>query len=150
MYKSTAKESGRLSRIVDENAIYLCKQDIICINGIFEKGSLVMLKTTPFASDNQHLKIGDFESGCLNNCIAMIGYDPTSSDENFEITPGNFEIYLEVENYVTSKWKALLKERGNIEYGIFSEFRESKFIKNKRKFIESFTLEERVKYKLRG
>lgn len=152
MYRKTKKEPVILSSIVDENTVYICKQDIICKDGIFVQGSLVMLDVMTTYNKNrpQCLKICDFESGCLNDCISQFG-SRSINDYNYEIGAENFDEFFKIEEYVTSKWKNIVAKRGNpddIFSSFFSSFRDNRFINDKRKLIESFTPEERKKYKM--
>lgn len=150
MYKKVKKESVTFESVIDENAIYICNRDIICNDGVFIQGSLVMVEAVPkFVShltDEQNLIICDFKSGCLNNCVSNFGAGAIV-DKNDNITPDNFYDFFEVERKITSMWKHIIDKRGNPD-SIFWNFKDIKFIKNKHKLIESFTLEEREKYKM--
>lgn len=150
MYKKTKIEPVILSDIVDENAVYVCKQNIICKDGIFIQGSLVMLDTSPSFNPNkpQCLKICDFERACSIDCISPFGAS-SINDYNYEIRPENFDEFLKVDEYVTAKYKNIVAKRGLAE-GMFSSFKDNRFIKDRRKLIESFTSEEREKYKMTG
>lgn len=150
MYKKTKKELVTLSSVIKENAVYICKQDIICKDGIFAQGSLVMLDVMNTYNKNepQYLNICDFESGCLNDCISPFGTG-SIADYNYEINLENFDDFLEIDEYVTAKWKSIVAKRGSSE-GILSSVRDNRFINDKRKLIESFTPEERKKYRMQS
>lgn len=149
MYKKTKKEPITLGSVIEKNAVYICKQDIICKDGIFVKGSLVMLDTALTYKPNgqpQCLKICDFEKSCYITCISPFGTG-SIADYNYEIRPENFDDFLGIDEYVTAKWRDIVARKG-ISEGMFSSYKENRFIREKRKLIESFTLEEREKYKM--
>lgn len=150
MYKKTKEEPITFGDVIEKNAVYICKQDIICKDGIFVQGSLVMLdvRTTYNKNKPQCLNICDFESGCLNDCISPFGARGID-DYNYEIGPENFDDFFLIDEYVTAKWKNIVAKRGSSE-GMFSSFRENRFIRDKRKLIESFTPEEREKYRMQS
>ncbi len=151
MYKKTKKEPVTLSSVIEKDAVYICKQDIICKDGVFVKGSLVMLDAVRAYKPNkqpQCLKICDFESGCLNYCISLFG-EGSIVDYNYEIGPENFDEFFLMEEYVTAKWKSIVAKRGS-SVSMLSRFRDNRFINDKHKLIESFTPEEREKYRMQS
>lgn len=106
-----------LSDIIHREKIYRCKKDVKCHDGMFEKGTLVVM----WSSNDKKNILGLVEFSAM--CSAMLkehySYFCSSividESDTIEITPAEFSDYFEEEATLSQRWHDIVTKRENFD-----------------------------------